>query len=176
MDLYNSLLISFAIGVTLHNLEEAIGLPAWAKKNAKFVPFTPKPMIYWVLTSLISVFVWILVFAALKMPDNGFIANFMIGIALAFAFNAFFPHFVLNFLRQGYSPGIGTAIALNLPLGVAITFYKIGAGFKPDWTLIFAIIVGFGFITFGALYMWHWLSGSKKGDVATAPIDAPKPD
>ncbi len=176
MDLYNSLLLSFATAVTLHGLEEAIGLPNWSKANVKFQLFTPRPAIYWVLTTMISAAVWILVLAAIQMPDNVILANAMIAIALVFAFNAIIPHFVLNFLRQGYSPGIGTAIALNLPLGVAICFYKIGAGLKPDWVLIFTIGASFGFVIFGALYLAHWLSGSKKGDVATAPIDAPLPD
>lgn len=176
MDLYNSLLICFAIAVTLHNLEEAIGLPNWSKANVKFLPFTPKPIIYWALTTLISAFVWVLVLAAFNLPDNRFVTNFVVSIALVFAVNAIVPHFILNFLRQGYSPGIGTAITLNLPLGVAITFYKIGAGFKPDWVLIFAIGAGFAFVTFGALFLAHWFSGSKKGGETTAPINQPQPD
>jgi hypothetical protein len=55
---YKLTAILFGIGVTLHNLEEAIFLINWSRSHLK--PwFEPNPKIYWTLTSLVSLVVWI---------------------------------------------------------------------------------------------------------------------
>jgi hypothetical protein len=48
----------FGTGVTLHNLEEAMLLVDWSRSHLKLW-FEPNPKIYWVLTSLVSVVIWI---------------------------------------------------------------------------------------------------------------------
>ena len=55
---YKLTAILFGIGVTLHNLEEAMFLVDWSRSHLQ-LRFEPNPKIYWVLTSLVTVVIWI---------------------------------------------------------------------------------------------------------------------
>ena len=55
---YKLTAILFGIGVTLHNLEEAMYMVSWARSHCKLC-FEPNRKIYWVLTSLMTIVIWI---------------------------------------------------------------------------------------------------------------------
>ena len=171
MDIFfKYLCLVFAFGCTIHNLEEAILLPAWAKKNISNLPFVPNATIYWILTTIISIFIWLAVWAALTFSDNQMLQSLLLAIALSMAINAIFPHLAISLIKKSYAPGTLSGVLLNMPIGVAIIFYRIGAGFVPNWPQIILFAFLYGVVAFGVLFLWHYKIGSteKKGGVSTA--------
>jgi zinc transporter ZupT len=88
---FKLLAVLFATGVTLHNLEEAIFLPAWSRSHLK-LPFEPNRTAYWVVTSLVSVAIWIPVVGVWVSKENRSFREALSGFALAMAVNAVLPH------------------------------------------------------------------------------------
>jgi hypothetical protein len=107
---YKLTAILFGFGVTLHNLEEAMYWPGWVRSHLKLF-FEPNRKIYWILTSLISVVIWIPIVGVCVSPGNSHFHSVLSGIALAVAVNAVLPHLAAwrlsgNRLRGG-SPRSG---------------------------------------------------------------------
>jgi hypothetical protein len=113
---YRLTAILFGIGATLHNLEEAMFLVSWGRAHLKW-SFTPNPKIYWVGTSLVSVVIWIPVIGVGVLPQSTQFRYALCGFAIAMAINAVLPHLVISIVKRSYSPGTGTGLLLNLPLG-----------------------------------------------------------
>ena len=116
---YKLTAILFGIGVTLHNIEEAMFLVDWARSHVKLW-FEPNHKIYWVLTSLVSVVIWIPVVGVCVSRESSSFQNALSGFALVMAINAVLPHFMISLIKHSYSPGVGTGMLFNLPLGVLL--------------------------------------------------------
>jgi len=116
---YKLTAILFGIGVTLHNLEEAMFLPDWARSHLK-LRFEPNHGTYWVLTSLVSVVVWIPVIGVCVPKQSSSFPTVLTGFALAMAINAVVPHLMISLVKHSWSPGVLTGMLLNLPLGVLL--------------------------------------------------------
>ena len=116
---YRLTAILFGIGVTLHNLEEAIFLVKWGRAHLKLW-FEPNPRIYWVVTSLVSVVIWIAVTGVSILPENPHFQYALAGFAMVMAINAVLPHLAISIAKHSYSPGTATGMLLNLPLGVLL--------------------------------------------------------
>jgi Na+(H+)/acetate symporter ActP len=114
---YKVTAILFGVSVTLHNLEEALFLASWSRCHLKLW-FTPNHKIYSVLTLLVSVVVWIPVVGISAWSENARLQAALAGFALAMVVNAIFPHLLLSLATRSYSPGAGTGMLLNLPLGI----------------------------------------------------------
>lgn len=114
-----ALLLMFATAVTLHNLEEALWLPDWLRTHIKAF-FDPDPRAYWVGTSLISLFVWIVALATAVWPAVLPFHLALSGIALVMAVNAVMPHLSMTLIRRSYMPGTATGMLFNLPLAVLL--------------------------------------------------------
>lgn len=116
----------FGIGVTLHNLEEAVFLASWNRAHLKWW-FTPNSKIYWALTSLVSVVIWVAVVGVRVSPESTHWQCALAGFAMAMAINAVLPHFVISIVKRSYSPGAGTGMLLNLPLGILLVHEQLHA-------------------------------------------------
>lgn len=161
---YKQTAILFGIGVTLHNLEEAIFLVAWARADVRLW-FEPNPKIYWALTSLVSVVVWIPVVGICISKENSHFQSALSGFALAMAVNAVLPHFVISLVKHSYSPGMGTAMLFNLPLGVLLIHGQLrGHAIPPAevWraAVLYALLLAVG--SFGLLYGAHAILATRK--------------
>ena len=104
---YKLTAILFGMGVTLHNLEEAMFRADWSRSHLK-LRFEPNPRIYWVLTSLVSVVIWIPVVGVCVSKERSSFQSALSGFALAMAINAVLPHFIISLVKRSYSPGTGT--------------------------------------------------------------------
>jgi len=161
---YKLTAILFGIGVTLHNLEEAMYLVSWARSHLK-LRFAPNPRIYWVLTSLVSVVIWIPVIGVCVSKENTNFRSALSGFALAMAINAVLPHFWISMVKHSYSPGTGTGLLFNLPLGVLLVHAQLSAHAisRVDvWreSALYALLLAVG--TFGSLYAAHAISAARK--------------
>jgi hypothetical protein len=154
---YRLTAILFGVGVTLHNLEEAMFLVGWGRAHLKLW-FTPNPKIYWVLTSLVSVVIWIPIAGVSLLPENAHFQYALAGFAIAMAVNAVLPHLVISIVKHSYSPGTGTGMLLNLPLGVLLIHEQLSAhAISPldIWrrAVPYAVLLGVG--AFGSLFGAH---------------------
>ena len=161
---YKLTALLFGIGVTLHNLEEAMFLVAWTRSHWKLW-FDPNPRIYWVLTSLVSIVIWIPVVGVCASKEGADFQNALSGFALAMAVNAVLPHFAISLVKQSYSPGVGTGMLFNLPLGVLLLYERLS---NPEiqavevWraAVFYALLLAAG--AFASLYGAHAMLAARK--------------
>ena len=161
---YKLTAILFGIGVTLHNLEEAMYLVSWARSHLK-LRFELNPKIYWVLTSLVSVMIWVPIVGVCVSKESTHFQSALSGFALAMAINAVLPHFVISLVKHSYSPGAGTGMLFNLPLGVLLIHAQLSAHVisRVDvWreAVLYALLLAAG--TFGSLYGAHAILAARK--------------
>lgn len=160
---YNLTAILFGIGVTLHNLEEAVCWPRWARSNLRLF-FEPNRKIYWILTSFVSIVIWIPIVGVCVLPEASQFQSVLSGFALAVAVNAVFPHLALSLARHSYAPGTGTGMLLNLPLGVLLIRGQLAvtASNACFWrsAVLYALLSAVG--TFGCLYGAHAILAARK--------------
>ncbi len=160
----STLALLFAAAVTLHNLEEALFLPAWIRTHLK-VRFDPNPKAYWIATSLASILIWILALGATLRPATPPFHLALSGFALGVAINAFLPHLVVSAIKRSYSPGTATAVLLNLPLSIMLIGVESRSGLASPasfWIETMAYAVLLGAVVFGSLYTM--LAVFKKSD------------
>jgi hypothetical protein len=161
---YKLTAILFGIGVTLHNLEEAMYLVSWARSHLK-LRFEPSPKIYWVLTSLVSFVIWIPIVGVYVSTESTHFQSALSGFALAMAINAVAPHFVISLVKHSYSPGTGTGMLFNLPLGVLLIHGQLSAhaiSRAEVWreAVPYALLLAVG--AFGSLYGAHAIWAARK--------------
>ena len=105
----------FPVVIALHNLEEALWLPAWANRTGFWRnPVSPRTfrLVVAVLTALALAVTWL----SARSGAQTFWTYLMFGYVVAVLANAVFPHLALSIARRGYMPGTATAVALNLPV------------------------------------------------------------
>jgi len=107
----------FTSGALLHNLEEALWLPAWSKRAGRWYRPVAVPVFRFAVVALSVVFVALTVFGVLS-PAGGVGAYLMAGYVLAMLLNVAVPHVAVSILQRRYMPGTATAVLLNLPLGL----------------------------------------------------------
>jgi Na+(H+)/acetate symporter ActP len=161
---YKLMAILFGIGVTLHNLEEAMYLASWARSHVTLW-FEPDPKIYWVLTSLVSVVIWVPIVGVCVSPESSHFQSALSGFALVMAINAVLPHFVISLVKHSYSPGTGTGMLFNLPLGVLLIHAQLSAhatSHAEVWrdAVLYALLLAVG--AFGILYGAHAIFAARK--------------
>ena len=102
---YRLTAILFGIGVTLHNLEEAMFLVDWALL-AWEVPIRAKPQ--GLLGSDLAGQRWDLDSGGGRLRFEGefVFQNALTGFALAMAINAVLPHLMISLVTHSYSPGV----------------------------------------------------------------------
>lgn len=162
--LYKLTAILFGVGVTLHNLEEAAYLPGWLRANLK-LPFEPNERIYWVLTSLVSLVIWIPIVGVCLLPEGGHSQVVLSGFALVMAVNALLPHLGLSLVKHSYSPGTATAVLFNLPLGALLIYEQLSSGTTSPayfWrnSIMYALFLAGG--TLGLVYGAHAMVAARK--------------
>ncbi len=105
----------FPIVVTLHNVEEALWLPAWSKRTGFWrTPVTPGAFRFAVavLTVLVFAVTWLSAESGKQTVWTYLVFGSMV-VTLA---NVLIPHVALSVARRSYMPGVATAVTLNLPV------------------------------------------------------------
>jgi len=147
----------FAAAITLHDLEEALFLPAWIHAHLK-VRFNPNPKAYWIVTLLVSLLAWIVALGVSLTPENRAFHLALSGFALAMAINVFLPHAIASIVKRSYSPGAATGLLFNLPLGVMLIKAEWSTGIASPasfWRETVAYAVLLSTVALGSLYLLH---------------------
>lgn len=109
-----SLSLLVAVAVTVHNIEEAIYLPAWSRTaGRRHAPVTGFEFRFAI--AVLTLLFWIAVALLLLEGRASFGAYLTAGYALAMLLNVFVPHTLGTLLMRRYIPGTATALLLNLP-------------------------------------------------------------
>lgn len=119
---YQLLCLAFFLAIMIHNLEEYFWLPKWSKTAGKWSsPLDTQGFrkTLWVIS--ISLFVMTL----LAITGSLIGAYLMAGYAVAMVLNVFKPHLLATIDMKAYSPGLASALLLNLPIGGYLVYYSI---------------------------------------------------
>jgi hypothetical protein len=129
---FHNLLWLFPIVVTLHNAEEAIWLPGWAKRKILWrSPVTPGSFRFAVVVLTFLAFaVTGLSAASGKQTVWTYLA---FGYMAAMLANVLIPHLALTVALRSYMPGVVTAVALNLPVLSLLVLFALREGYVSGW-------------------------------------------
>lgn len=114
----------FAVGVVVHNTEEALLLPAWSQSAGRWHTKVDAGPFRFAVAAL-SVAVLIAAWLASVGGARSFGAYFVAGYALAMVLNVAVPHIAASVAMRSYAPGTATALLLNLPLGGALLYRSV---------------------------------------------------
>ncbi len=109
---FEKLLWLFPIATTLHNTEEALWLPAWSQRGAPF--YSPVGEFEFRFAVTILTLAAIAVTALARRNRTAELMT--LGYAGAMLLNVFVPHLAATVVSAGYTPGVATALAINLPI------------------------------------------------------------
>jgi len=114
----------FPIAVTLHNGEEGIWMPGWAARHAVQLPVQPPSAaeIRFALLVL-TVAAWLVTYLSDRKGRESTWAYLVFGGAVAMFVNVFVPHVPATVIFRSYTPGVVTAVLVNLPV---MTFIAAG--------------------------------------------------
>ncbi|MCG7410501.1 HXXEE domain-containing protein [Paenibacillus sp. ACRRX] len=115
------LIILFLFAITLHNLEEAIWLPAWSNDASKYHKPVGKNEFHFAVIC-ITALAYLSAFFYLYNPDSLLAKYILSGFLGSMLLNAIFPHLLVTILQKRYAPGLLTGILLNIPINGFILY------------------------------------------------------
>lgn len=120
----------FPIAVLLHNSEEAIWMPGWASTHATQLPLHPPGATKIRLALLVlTLAAFIVTELSRRKGPHSLWAYLTFGSIVAMLLNVFIPHVPASLVFHSYTPGVLTAIIINLPLMSYLTFRAL----RDDW-------------------------------------------
>jgi hypothetical protein len=118
----------FPVAITLHNLEEAIWLPAWSKHAGRWHREVRPPVFRFAVSVLTVLAYAVTSWSVSEGPET--VATYLLcGYALAMLLNVLFPHVIASIALRRYMPGLGSALLLNLP----VTFLLLKQAFAQGY-------------------------------------------
>lgn len=128
MTAFDALAAAFVAVIALHNLEEAIWLPAWSRQAGGWhAPVGAREFRFAV--AILSLAAAVAAALALWQGPESFGAYVLTGYALAMLANVAAPHLAATIATQRYMPGTATAVLLNLP----VTALLLRTAFVEGW-------------------------------------------
>ncbi|MET3208194.1 UNVERIFIED_CONTAM: multisubunit Na+/H+ antiporter MnhE subunit [Paenibacillus sp. PvR008] len=115
------LVILFLFAITLHNLEEALWLPAWSNQASKFKKPVGKNEFYFAVIFITSL-AYLSTFFYLFFPNSTMAKYILIGFLGSMIINTIFPHLLATIVLKRYAPGLLTGILLNIPINSFIIY------------------------------------------------------
>jgi hypothetical protein len=132
---YHNLLWLFLIVLTLHNAEEAIWLPGWSKRAVLWhSPVSPGSFRFAV--AVFTVLAFAVTGLSVSSGKQTVWTYLAFGYMVAVLANVLIPHLALTIAMRSYMPGVGTAVALNLPVLSLLVVYAIREGYVSGWKAV----------------------------------------
>jgi hypothetical protein len=135
--------------ITLHNLEEAIWLPAWSRSAAEGLRGADRwrrPVGTWSFRFAVAVLTavaWGVAWLAHRDGPDGLGFYLLASYALGQGLNVVMPHLVVTLATGAYAPGLATGLLFVLPASVA---FLMDAFTAPNFDVLRFIIVAVIFI------------------------------
>ncbi|HSQ19544.1 MAG TPA: HXXEE domain-containing protein [Blastocatellia bacterium] len=148
----------FPIAVTLHNAEETVWMPAWhvGRRLADVMGRPPGAGEIRVALFGFIVLAFAVTYLSTRRGPNSIWAYLTFGYIIAMLTNVFVPHVTAAILLRGYSPGLVTAVLINLPVMSILAIRMVREGWVRGWK---AAAFGAGVpIVLGGMIV-AWLAG-----------------
>lgn len=131
----------FPIAVTLHNGEEAIWMPGWTARHSSQLPVHPPAAaeIRLVLLVLTALAFGITALSAKKGPQSVW-AYLAFGSIVAMWVNVLVPHLPASVIFFSYTPGVVTALLINLPVMSYLAVRAMAEQWVSGWKAALAAI------------------------------------
>jgi Protein of unknown function with HXXEE motif len=133
--------IFFLLGFSLHNLEEAIWLPAWSKHAAKFHPEVKKNEFHFAVIIVTAIGCLLTLIHLLSDNGNVIVQNIYYGFILMMCLNVILPHLIATIVLKRYAPGLVTGLLLNLPFGILLVQQGLSQGAVPLYLIASALLL-----------------------------------
>jgi len=112
---FRNLIWLFPVAITLHNVEEAIWLPDWSKREGRW--FAPvEPGVFRFAATVFAILAFAVTWLSARSGPQTIWTYLAFGCIVAALANVLFPHVALTVAWRGYMPGVVTALAINLPV------------------------------------------------------------
>ncbi len=119
----------FPIAVSLHNLEESIWMPAFWQ--AHDIHFWPSAALFRTVAAALALLAFLITFWSVRSGKRSAGTYAFALFALILALNAFW-HLGVTLWFRGYTPGVATALALNLP----VTLYLLWRAIREEFIVL----------------------------------------
>jgi hypothetical protein len=124
------------VAETLHNIEEAIWLPAWSQTAGTWHPSVTAFEFRFAVTAITIVFYGVICY--FSRYDTRLSQYLMGGALVVILFNVFVPHLVATVALAHYAPGVISGILLNIP----VTLYLLRRGMMEGFFSVRVVILG----------------------------------
>jgi hypothetical protein len=133
--------ILFILGLSIHNIEEALWLPEWSKYAKKFHrEITGNEFRFAVI--IITAIGYLVTFQYFIFSETSIVSKYLyFGFVSMMILNTIFPHLIATIALKKYAPGLITGILLNVPIGLYILINNIHSGNELLLLLISTISV-----------------------------------
>lgn len=112
--------ILFLLGFSLHNIEEALWLPAWSEKAKRFHKQVGETEFRFALI-VVTALGYLFTFQYFIYANSSLVSRFIyLGFILMMVLNAVFPHLLATIILRSYAPGTITGLTVNVPIGMYI--------------------------------------------------------
>lgn len=138
---FRYLQLLFPILVALHNAEEAIGMPRWARRSGPWFAGV-EPSVFRFAVLVLTIFAFVITMLSAVSGRMTLWGNLTFGFMMAMLLNSLFPHIAVSVARRTLMPGVITAAVLNLPVLSCLMVLALRQGYVSGHdALVFSIVV-----------------------------------
>lgn len=147
----------FPAAVLLHNSEEAVWMPAWTSTHAAQLPLHPPGAAkIRVALLVLAVAAFVVTYLSRRKGPQSVAAYLTFGGIVAMLLNVFIPHVPASLIFHSYTPGVVTAVTVNLPVMSYLTFRAVRDDWVTGWKAA-AAAVGVPLMLGGIIAVWFLL-------------------
>ncbi len=146
----------------LHNMEEAPFMADWSKKLPVKIRLVVSTRQFVIAVTILTLAGFILTFLGTTQIPQPIGYLVILEIQMALAFNAILPHLLSTLRFRMYSPGVISAILINLPFSYYLFQRALNEG-HIVWTKFWVLLALAPFVTviaaWASLQVGKWLAG-----------------
>ena len=116
---------AFPVAVTLHSTEEALFLPKWVERHRDRLPVQPEPHVILSGLLLLTFAACVVTYLSGRNGKQSVWTYLFFGFASAMLLNVFLPHIPATLSFHAYTPGVLTAVLINLPCMSFLLFHAV---------------------------------------------------
>jgi hypothetical protein len=122
----------FPIVITLHNAEEAVWLPDWSKRVGRWhSPIAPG--VFRFAAAVLTVLAFVVTWLSAGSGKQTVWTYLAFGYMVAMLANVLIPHVAASVALRSYTPGVATAVVLNLPVLSLLVVLALREGYVSGW-------------------------------------------
>lgn len=116
-----SVYILFVLAISIHNIEEALWLPAWSKYAQRFTKQIEAQEFRFAVI-VVTILALLATSAFIAFPQIEFTSYIYFGFLGAMMINVIFPHLIATIALRKYAPGLISGLLLILPVNGVILY------------------------------------------------------